>query len=60
MSGTSARDRAWLLRRLIGDLLDDANTGRVDLQVNAERIAKVANELCEVEDEIALAGALSP
>jgi len=60
MSGRSAQDRAWLLRSQIADLLDDAKSGRVDLQANAERIAKVADELCEVEDEIALAGMLSP
>jgi hypothetical protein len=60
VSGTSARDRAWLLRRKIADLLDDGQTGRVDLRGNAERIAKVVDELCEVEDEIAQAEMLLP
>ena len=48
-----ARERARLLRRQIALLLDDAHSGRIDLLANAEFILKVAEELCEVEEELA-------
>lgn len=48
-----ARERARLLRREISQLLGDARSGRIDLLVNAERIRRVAEELCEVEEQLA-------
>jgi hypothetical protein len=54
MSGLMpARERARLLRREIAHLLDDAQNGRNDLLGNAERIRRVAEELCEVEEQLA-------
>ena len=47
-----ARQRAWLLRREIAYLLDDAQSGRLDLLVNAEQILEVAEDLCGVEEQL--------
>ena len=46
------RERAWLLRREISYLLDDARSGRLDLLVNAERILEAAEDLCGVEEQL--------
>ena len=47
------RSRPALLRQRIANLLANAATGRVDLERNADRISRVAEQLVEAEEQIA-------